>query len=226
MKTKLNFILALIIFSGSTIVAQTEGNENMANTEKIMPELNQEASDNADAGFNFTDFYEIDEQKGKTAKMLGESLLRIDPSASSSIYDFTIPQSTIIRTYKYYPKEAVWAVKYKGNWGFVPATLVMPMKQKTMASKYTPYDQPPKIISRIKLQYPPSAQKSGIEGRVLLKVLVGKTGSVQEVEVVKSIPELDEAAIKAVKNVKFKPGKYKNKPVSVWVRIPIDFEIK
>jgi len=226
MKTKLNFILALIIFSGSAIIAQTTENNNMANTEKIMPEMNQEAIDNADAGFNFIEFYEIEEAKGKTAKMLGESLFRVEPSASSSIYDYTIPQGTIIRTYKYYPKEAVWAVKYKGSWGFVPATLVMPMKQKSVASKYTPYDQAPKIISRIKLQYPTIAQKSGIEGRVLLKVLVGKTGSVKEVEVVKSIPELDEAAIKAVKNVKFKPGKYKNKPVSVWVRIPIDLEIK
>ena len=226
MKTKFNFILALIILSGSTLIGQTAGNENLANTEKIMPGLNQEVSDNADAGFNFIDFYEIEEQKGKMAKMLGESLLRIDPSASSSIYDFTIPQGTIISTYKYYPKEAVWAIKYKGNWGFVPATLVMPMKQKTAVSKYTPYDQPPKIISRIRLKYPLIAQKSGIEGRVLLKVLVGKTGSVEEIEVVKSIPELDEAAIKAVKNVKFKPGKYKNKPVNVWVRLPIDFEIK
>jgi TonB family protein len=225
MKTKWTFIIALVIFSGSAIFAQTSESENMANSEKIMPEMNQGVNDDADAGFNFIEFYEIDETKGKMAKMLGESLLRIEPSASSSIYDFTIPQGTIISTYKYYPKEAVWAVKYKGNWGFVPATMVMPIKQKSVASKYTPYDQAPKIISRIKFQYPSIAQKSGIEGRVLLKVLVGKTGSVKEVEVINSIPELDAAAVKAIKNVKFKPGKYKGKPVDVWVRIPIDFKI-
>jgi TonB family protein len=225
MKTKWNFILALVILSGSTIIAQTTDTENMANTEKIMPDMNQEVSNDADAGFNFIDFYEIEEEKGKMAKTLGESLFRVEPSASSSIYDFTIPQGTIITAYKYYPKEAVWAVKYKGEWGFVPATMVMPIKQQTMASKYTPYDQAPKIISRIKFQYPTIAQKSGIEGRVLLKVLVGKTGSVKEVEVINGIPELDDAAVKAVKNVKFKPGKYKGKPVDVWVRIPIDFRI-
>lgn len=225
MKTKWNFILVLAIFSGSSLFAQTQGSEGLANTEKIMPDINQEASNEANSGFNFIDFYEIEESKMKPAKTLGESLFRIDPSPSSSIYDFTIPQGTIISTYKYFPKEAVWAAKYNGQWGFVPATLVMPMKQQSAASKFTPYDQAPKIHSKIKLQYPKDAQKLGIEGRVLLKVLVSKTGSVKKAEVVKGIPELNEAAISAIKEVKFKPGKYKNKAVDVWVRIPIDFKI-
>jgi len=224
MKMKVNILVVSVLLGGS-LLAQEFDNENIANTDRIMPDLVQESSEVAEVGFSFTEFYEIEEEKGKMAKTLGESLLRIEPSASSSIYEFTIPQGTIISTYKYYPKEAVWAVKYNDNWGFVPATLVMPIKQKAPVSKYTPYDKPPKIISRIKFKYPPDAQKSGIGGRVLLKVLVGKTGSVLEVKIVESIPELDEAAIKAVQDVKFKPGKYQNKPVDVWVRIPIDFKI-
>jgi len=225
MKMKVNILLVSVLLGGSSLLAQEFDNENIANTEKIMPDLVQESTEVADVGFSFTEFYEIEEEKGKMAKTLGESILRIEPSASSSIYDFTIPQGTIINTYKYYPKEAVWAVRYDDNWGFVPATLVMPMKRKAPVSKYTPYDKPPKIISRIRFKYPPNAQKDGIEGRVLLKVLVGKTGSVKDVEIVESIPELDEAALKAVQDVKFKPGKYKDKPVDVWVRIPIDFKI-
>ncbi len=225
MKMKVSVLIVSVLLGGSSLLAQEFDNENIANTDKILPDLVQESSEVADIGFSFTEFYEIEEEKGKMAKMLGESLLRIEPSASSSIYEFTIPQGTIVSTYKYYPKEAVWAVKYNSNWGFVPATLVMPIKQKAPVSKYTPYDKPPKIISRIRFKYPPDAQKSGIEGRVLLKVLVGKTGSVLEVEIVESIPELDEAALKAVQDVKFKPGKYQNKPVNVWVRIPIDFKI-
>jgi protein TonB len=81
------------------------------------------------------------------------------------------------------------------------------------------------MVSAIQLNYPPEAKQQGISGKVIVKALISKTGSVLEVETVKSISGLDEAAIEAVKKAKFKPGKFEGKPVEVWIRIPINFEL-
>ncbi len=57
----------------------------------------------------------------------------------------------------------------------------------------------PQVIKRVNPQYPMSAIKAGLEGVVVVKVLVGLKGDVEKVEVLKSVPGLDEAAIKAAK---------------------------
>ena len=81
------------------------------------------------------------------------------------------------------------------------------------------------MLSIIKISYPKEAKKNGIDGIVTVSVLISKTGLVEEAEIVDGIPELDESAIKAIKKVKFKPGKHKGKPVNVWMDVPVHFEI-
>lgn len=172
----------------------------------------------------FKELYEINISLEKQAKLLGECPLLAEPSPNSQVVEI-VPQGTILKTYKYYAKEMLWAVKYKKKWGFITATMVMPVQEKAAPSNYTPFDEAPRLQSRIKLEYPPDAKAKGIEGKVVLKILIGKDGVVKESEVISSIPELDDAAKKAVESLKFKPGKYKGKPVDVWVRLPLTFDI-
>jgi TonB family protein len=211
---------AILIFYGFKIFAQNEMADNPITIQNEKTEIKNEVF----GLFNFTEKYEINTNLSKKAKILSETQLRTRPAASSEQIQLIVA-GTIVETYKYFPKEAAWAIKYDENWGFVPATVIMPVQEKVVETNQTPYDEAPKMLSAIQISYPVEAKKADISGKVIVKALISKTGSVLETEMVKSIPGLDETATEAVKKVKFKPGKFEGKPVEVWIRIPINFEI-
>jgi TonB family protein len=72
--------------------------------------------------------------------------------------------------------------------------------------------------------YPEAAMKKQIGGTVWLNVLVDQRGSVKSARVLKSdAGELNQAAMDAANKYAFTPGFYRNKPIPVWVSIPIEF---
>ena len=60
---------------------------------------------------------------------------------------------------------------------------------------------------------------------MVVQALVGKDGRVKDTKVVKSVPVLDDAAVSAVKRWVFKPALSNNKPVAVWVAVPVKFSL-
>ncbi len=65
------------------------------------------------------------------------------------------------------------------------------------------------------IEYTQQARQDGIEGRLVLKVVVGADGSVSDVIVVSSVdPALDAAAIAAVKTWVFQPASRCGKPMA------------
>jgi len=78
-----------------------------------------------------------------------------------------------------------------------------------------------------KIKYPEIAKRAGIEGRVFVKAFIDEEGNVAGTEVMKGIGAgCDEAAIHAVENTKFKPGRQKGKAVKVQVTVPILFKLQ
>ena len=78
-----------------------------------------------------------------------------------------------------------------------------------------------------KVRYPEIAKRAGIEGRVFVKAIIDTQGNVIETEVIKGLGAgTDEAAVEAIKNSKFIPGKINGKPVKVQVAIPILFKLQ
>jgi TonB family protein len=72
--------------------------------------------------------------------------------------------------------------------------------------------------------YPKEALKRKIGGTVWLNVLVDQNGSVKSARVLKSdAEELNQAAMDAARKYAFTPGMYRNKPIPVWVAIPVEF---
>lgn len=66
---------------------------------------------------------------------------------------------------------------------------------------------PPVRLTEISPVYPEAARKAGIEGIVILQLLIDKEGNVVEVKVLKGLPfGLTEAAIEEAKKQKFKPA--------------------
>lgn len=77
-----------------------------------------------------------------------------------------------------------------------------------------------------KIHYPEIAKRAGIEGKVFIRADIDKEGNVTKTEVLKKLGHgLDEAAVKAVSQTKFKPAKKNNKEVEAQVVIPILFKL-
>lgn len=81
----------------------------------------------------------------------------------------------------------------------------------------------PKRTKMVKPTYPADAQAQGLRGIVILDLTIDKNGKVQSVDVVRSIPGLDEAAVEAVKQWEYEPVKVEGKPVVVRLSVPITF---
>lgn len=99
--------------------------------------------------------------------------------------------------------------------------------------RFIPYDDPPVPIGgygaiKRNIVYPPIAQEAGVEGTVVIQAFVDKKGVVRETLVLKGISGtgLDEAAMVAIRKTKFKPAKQRDRPVGVWISIPVNFRLK
>ena len=78
-----------------------------------------------------------------------------------------------------------------------------------------------------KIVYPEIAKRAGVQGRVYVKAYVDENGKVTKVELIRGIGAgCDEAAMKAVQSVMFKPGKQRGKPVKVQVTVPVLFKLQ
>ena len=75
--------------------------------------------------------------------------------------------------------------------------------------------------------YPEAARRARIQGVVVLECTIGKTGSVQEVKVLRPLPlGLTEAANDAVRKWKFKPSTLNGKPVEVLYILTVRFNLQ
>ncbi len=84
------------------------------------------------------------------------------------------------------------------------------------------------VKNNAELNYPTSALRRGIEGKVILHILVNKEGKTEEVKTISSsgFSILDKAAVKSVKNWNFTPIDVKEKNVDlIWVEVAIEYKI-
>jgi TonB family protein len=77
-----------------------------------------------------------------------------------------------------------------------------------------------------RIKYPEEARKNEVEGNVVLQFVVKKDGNVDDVIVLKGLGSgCDEEAVKAVRSIKWHPGKEEGKPVDVRMTIPVAFAL-
>ena len=101
----------------------------------------------------------------------------------------------------------------------------LPEPPRGLPSPFSPVDTPPVPLAAPRPAYPDWAREAGIEGRILLHVLVGIDGFVKDVIVLSGPNGLKEEAAKAVRRWTFHPGLANGSPVEVWVEIPIVFRL-
>ena len=91
--------------------------------------------------------------------------------------------------------------------------------------QFIPVEEDPVPVVTPAPIYPEMARAAEVEGVVLLRVLVGRDGRVENAFVVDGQPMLNEAALAAVGKWTFRPALQQHKPVKVWVAIPIRFTL-
>ncbi len=89
--------------------------------------------------------------------------------------------------------------------------------------------QSPTPIREVKPQYTAEAMRAKVQGSVLLECVVRPDGTVGRVDVVKSLDPtfgLDQEAVKAAKQWRFRPGTRQGEPVPVLVTIELTFTLR
>ncbi len=84
----------------------------------------------------------------------------------------------------------------------------------------------PALVHRVTPVYPELARKAGLEGKVIVEMIVGKNGRVESARVLKSDNEIfNQPALQAVKQYVYTPAMQNDKPVRVKVIQPIIFQL-
>jgi protein TonB len=113
-----------------------------------------------------------------------------------------------------------------------PAIPRQPVQKEIEYLKQSQISETPQFSDKDILKnliYPPIAQRSGIEGTVILELFIDPQGSIRRINILKETPEgrgFGEAAVNAFKGIKAIPAKANGVPVAVRYRYPIRFALK
>lgn len=86
---------------------------------------------------------------------------------------------------------------------------------------------PPGLLREVKPQYTEEARRLGVEGDVVLEIVVRSDGSVGPITILQRLGSgLDQRAIEAVRQWRFSPAKRFGTPVDVLVEVAVEFKLR
>jgi len=167
-----------------------------------------------------TDFYILSDPPGATVKMDGKNFSETPVTAKDEL----IGTHTV-------------EIKKDGYYGLIqdvevagPESLRFTLHPKIPESFMV--EEPPSPVGGMmeihrRIKYPEIAKKFGVEGQVIIKVTIDADGKVINTEVLKSLGNngTSEAAIKAIKEAKWNPGKLNNKPIKSTTVVVVRFKM-
>jgi len=88
-------------------------------------------------------------------------------------------------------------------------------------------DSPPRPVQQSPMEYPSSARAQGVQGYVVLSLLISANGEVEKVEVLEATPAgvFEDAALAGIRDWRFEPAQYQGRSVKVWARQRIRFDL-
>ena len=81
------------------------------------------------------------------------------------------------------------------------------------------------LVRKVNPTYPPLARQARISGTVVLRAVISKDGSIENLSLVSGHPMLAPAAIDAVKQWKYKPYLLNGEPVEVDTEVQVNFTL-
>lgn len=110
----------------------------------------------------------------------------------------------------------------------MPAADPVPVSPETLAVAEGPLHlsyASAQVLERSPVTYPEAARRAGVQGRVWVHALAGPAGDVLEAYVARGIPELNAAALDAVRRWRFEPRTWQGRPCRTWIVIPVAFRL-
>jgi protein TonB len=125
------------------------------------------------------------------------------------------------------PSDVLGTAPQANSEGSGPAVLPQDADTLPLPGEYRYFEELPEPITRVVPTYSDVAREAGVEGLVIVSVLVGKDGRVLDARLDKKrqVPMLNEAALAAARRWVFRPALANNRPVAVWTAIPFNFEL-
>jgi protein TonB len=81
------------------------------------------------------------------------------------------------------------------------------------------------LIDRVQPEYPPLAKQARIQGTVLLRAVIDREGKIENLQVLGGHPLLVEAALKAVRQWRYRPYYLNGQAIEVETQITVHFTL-
>ncbi len=170
-------------------------------------------------------------QELREAGTAGTVVLEVVVKSDGSVGETSVLESD-------HPAFSTAAVEAVSKWRFQPGErngkpvdtrikIPIPFKFKKAVQRPDILTRPPQLVSRPAPVFPRKLRDAGVEGTVVLDIVIKSDGSTGNISVVSSDdPAFTEAAEQAVSRWRFNPGLQDGKPVDTRVRVPIPFKIR
>jgi len=225
------FVLAVIVYSYFNLMATSENNYIEPKVNKL---INASIADEESAVIDSTEgliipenIQLVEEETTQTKEQVIKKVLPTPPPELPAPIETPMTQFAENNTVE----EGVEQKDVKES----NEPTVIPQKEVTQIEEEPAYfvavEEMPEPIGGLKsiqekIIYPEIAIRAGVQGKVFIRAFVDENGSVIKAEVVKGIGAgCDEAAINAVLQTKFSPGKQRGRPIKVQITIPIIFKL-
>lgn len=85
----------------------------------------------------------------------------------------------------------------------------------------------PEVIHQVQPRYSEQARRAGVQGMVIVEAVIDEQGQVTNVRLIRGLPmALDQAALQAVQQWRFKPALLAGHPVKVFYTLTVNFTIQ
>lgn len=85
----------------------------------------------------------------------------------------------------------------------------------------------PEEVDRVMPRYPAMARRAGVEGSVVVRGIVRRDGTIDDVEIIKDLPfGLGQSARDAVSQWRFRPATVRGEPIDVYYTVTVNFRLQ
>ncbi|MEZ5287048.1 MAG: energy transducer TonB [Vicinamibacterales bacterium] len=86
---------------------------------------------------------------------------------------------------------------------------------------------PPRLLREVRAEYSDAARRANLEGEVELEIVVRRDGTVGDIKVLRGLGmDLNDRAMRAVRQWRFSPARLKGTPVDVVVEVAVEFRLR
>jgi TonB family protein len=110
----------------------------------------------------------------------------------------------------------------------LPEVQPEPIERTTgVYSAVPPGGTQPEEIDRAIPRYPAAARRAGVQGPVVIRGIVRRDGTIDNLEIIKDLPYgLGEEARRAVNRWRFRPATYRGEPIDVYYTVTVNFRLQ